>query len=240
VGCWVTGVPATVTLPPDSGEEFLFTVSVPPGTPPGQYLAGLTAESAKKPTPVKIGSNGKATSQAIIIEQVTVGVAVTVGSLSDLSTRLQIPDVRAIVIGSTIRLNIELTNTGQTFAHGSGTASCIVAGKDRAFPVYASTVLPHDTALIAANLTGLSSPGMTVPCTVRLGYSHDLTAAWSGPVTMPATASTSRVVHVAPGSYAVIGPSGIPVWATALIVIGVLLLAAAVVLIVRVRGRGHA
>lgn len=240
VGCWITNVPATVTLPPGTGEELRFTITVPQGTKPGQYLAGLTAEAAHKPKPVKLGSNGKATGQAIIIEQVTVGVAVTVGTLSDLTTRLQIPDVHAIVIGSMVRLNIELSNTGQTFAHGSGTVSCVVAGKDRAFPFYASTVLPGERALIAANLTGLRSPGMTVPCTVRLGYSRDLTAFWSGPVTMPATSSTSRVVHIGPGAYAVVSPGGIPGWATALIVIGVLLLAAAVVLLVRVQRRGHA
>ena len=239
-GCWITGVPATVTLPPGMGEGLRFTITVPRGTKPGQYLAGLTAEAAAKPKPVKVGSHGHATSRAVIIDQVTVGVAVTVGTLADLTTRLQIPDVQATVIGSTIRLNIELADTGQTFARGSGTVSCVVAGKDRAFPVYASTVLPHDKALIAANLTGLTSQGMTVPCTVRLGYSRDLAARWSGSVTMPATTSTSRVVHTGLGSYAVVPPGGIPGWATALIVIGVLLLAAAVVLLVRMRGRRHA
>ena len=240
VGCWITGVPGKVTLPPGMGEEIQFTVSVPRGTAPGQYLAGLTAEAAQKPKPIKIGSNGKATGQAIIIQQVTVAVAVTVGTLSELSTRFEIPDVYATVIGSTLRMNIELANTGQTFAHGTGVVSCLVAGKDRVFPFYASTVLPGERALIAANLTGLRSTGMTVPCSIRIAYARDLSAVWSGAVTLPATASASRAVHIGPGAYAVISPSGIPGWATALIVIGALLLAAAVVLIVRVRRRGHA
>jgi hypothetical protein len=237
-GCWVTGLPATVTLPPGTGERLRFTVSVPRGTAPGQYLAGLTAQAAAKPKPVKLGSNGKATGQAIIIDQVTVGVAVTVGSLSALTTRLKIPSVSAIAIGSAVRLNIDLANTGQTFAHGTGRVSCTANRRRRSWPFYASTVLPGERAVIAANLPGLAATGMTIPCSVSIGYSSGLTARWSGPVTVPG-ASTSRVVHTGPGAYSTIPASGIPAWATALIVIGVLLIAAAVVLIVRVRGRGQ-
>ncbi len=73
-----------------------------------------------RPQPVQVGSNGKSQAQAVIIEQVTVGVAVTVGSLPQLITRLQIPGVSAIAEGKTARLNISLSNTGQTFAHAHG------------------------------------------------------------------------------------------------------------------------
>ena len=238
VGCWVTGLPATVTLKPGTGERLEFTVSVPAGTAPGQYLAGLTAEAAAKPKPVKLGSNGKATGQAIIVDQVTVAVAVTVGRLSALTTRLEIPGVSATVIGPTVRLNIDLANTGQTFAHGTGRASCTTAGQRHSYPFYASTVLPGDRAVIAANLPGLAASGMTIPCSVSIGYASGLTARWSGPVTVPA-AATSRVVHTGSGAYSVIPVGGVPAWATALIVIGVLLVAAVVVLIVRMRGRGQ-
>lgn len=237
-GCWVTGLPAAVTLPPGTGERLQFRVSVPPGTAAGQYLAGVTAEVAGTPSPVKVRSNGKATGKVTIIEQVTVSVAVTVGPLSALTTRLTIPGVSATLIGPTIRLNIRLRNTGQTFAHGTGSGYCGAAGKRHLFSVYASTVLPHDQALIAANIPG-APEGATTQCTVRLDYGHGQVATWSGPVTVP-DASTSRIVHTGPGAYSVVPASGIPAWATALIVIGVLLLAAAVVLLVRARGRGQA
>jgi hypothetical protein len=79
---------------------------------------------------------------------------------------------------------------------------------------------------------------MTIPCSVSIGYASGLTARWSGPVTVPA-AATSRVVHTGSGAYSVIPVGGVPAWATALIVIGVLLVAAVVVLIVRMRGRGQ-
>lgn len=235
VGCWVTGLPVTVTLPAGTGERLRFTVHVPPGTTPGQYLAGLSAEPASRPQPVRVGSNGKSQAQGVIVEQVTVGVAVTVGSLPQLITRLQIPGVSGTAVGKTARLNILLRNTGQTFAHGTGTASCTVAGKRRSFAVFASTVLPGDHAVIAVNAPGVPE-GPRVPCTVRIDYGSRLTASWSGSVTVPVPPRT-RIIHTGPGAYAVIPSGGVPPWAIALISVGVLALAAAAALLLQLRRR---
>ena len=234
-GCWVTGLPGTVTLPAGRGKRLQFTVHVPAGTTLGQYLAGLSAEPAERPQPVRVGSNGKSQAQAVVIEQVTVGVAVTVGSLPQLITRLQIPGVSATAIGKTARLNISLSNTGQTFAHGTGKASCTVAGKRRSWAVFAATVLPGDHAVIAVNAPGIPEVP-SVPCTVRLDYGNRLAASWSGSVAVPVPPRT-RVIHTGPGAYAVIPANGVPVWAIAVIVIGVLALAAAAALLLQLRKR---
>ena len=232
-GCWVSGLPGKVTLPAGAAEKLTFMVRVPAGTPPGQYLAGITAEAAVTPPSVQVGSNGKATARAIIIEQVTVGVAVTVGLLSRMTTRLQIPGVSGQAIGPTARLNIEVANTGQTFAHGTGTASCTAAGRPRSFAVYASTVLPHDQAVIAVNAPGLPE-GATMSCAVWLGYGKGLTVRWAGLVSVPAPPRT-RIVHTGPGAYSVVPNGGIPAWAVALLVVGVLVLAAMVAVLLRLR-----
>jgi hypothetical protein len=236
-GCWVGGLASEVTLPAASVEEFPFTVRVPAGTPPGQYLAGLSMEAATPPPSVRVGSNGKATARAIIIERVTVGVAVTVGELSRMTTRLRIPDVTGEAIGPTARLNMELANTGQTFAHGTGKASCTAAGKSHSFAVYAATVLPHDQAVIAINAPGLPE-GATMPCAVWLAYGNGLIARWAGLVTVPAPPS-ARVVHTGSGAYSVLPDNGIPAWAIALIVIGGLALAALALLLLRLRRPGR-
>jgi hypothetical protein len=238
-GCWVTGLPAAVTLPAGTDARVQFTVRVPAGTRPGQYLAGITAESAARPQPVRVGSNGKTTARAVIIEQVTVGVAVTVGSLSQLTTRLRIPGVSGEAVGPTARLDIGLRNAGQTFAHAVGTATCTVAGQRHSFTVVAATVLPRDQAQIAVNGPGLPE-GMTMPCTVRLGYGNGLTVSWAGLVNIPAP-PRGRIIHTGPGTYAVIPASGIPPWAIALLVIGALTLAAlTMLLLLRMRRRNLA
>ena len=119
-GCWVSGLPATVTLAPGARRVLAFTVAVPRRTPPGQYLVGITAESATRPRAVRVGSNGAASASIIILDKATVGVAVTVGRLSRLRTALVIPEVSAWWIGSTPRLYIPVRNTGQAFARATG------------------------------------------------------------------------------------------------------------------------
>jgi hypothetical protein len=238
-GCWVSGLPGTLTLPAQAREQLTFAVRVPARTRSGQYLAGLTAEEAARPRPVQVGSNGRgAKAQAIIVRQVTVGVAVTVGSLSSLTTRLRIAAVAGTAIGRMARLNILLRNTGQTFTHARGRASCTSAGKRHSYPVYAGTVLPGDQAVIPANAPGLAA-GAPMPCAVRLRYGAGLAASWAGQVTVPAPPA-ARVVHTGPGAYSVIPPATIPAWAIALIVIGALILAAMAVLLARTRRRGRA
>jgi hypothetical protein len=236
-GCWVSGLAGEITLPAGTAERLQFMVRVPAGTPPGQYLAGLTAELAVRPPSVQVGSNGKATARAVLIEQVTVGVAVTVGVLSRMTTRLRIPGVSGQAIGPTARLNIGLANTGQTFAHGTGQASCTAAGRSHSFAVHAATVLPHDQAVIAVNAPGLPE-GATMPCAVWLRYGNGLIARWAGPVTVPAE-PRARIIHTGRGAYSSIPYNGIPAWAIALLVIGVLLLAAIVAVLLRLRRRSQ-
>jgi hypothetical protein len=237
VGCWVTGLPRLVTLAPRRGEKLSFRVRVPPGTRPGQYLAGITAQLAKQPRPVTVGSNGKARAQAVIVEQITVAVAVTVGSPAQLTTRLRIRRVTGEAIGTLPRLNLALYNTGQTFAHGAGQATCTVRGKRHSWPVYAATVLMHDHALIPANARGIPL-GATVPCSVYLRYGDGLIARWKGLVTFPDPPRV-RIYHTGLGDYSVVPVGGTPPWAIALIVLGVLVLLTVVALLIRMRRRGH-
>jgi WxL interacting protein linking bacterial and host surfaces len=237
-GCWVTGLPGAVTLPADTKEQLQFTVHVPAKTAPGQYLAGITVQAASKPLPVPLGSEGGRSLGAVIIRLATVGVAITVGRLSQLTTRLQIPSVSGVALETLSRLDILLDNTGQTFAHGTAKASCVVSGKSLRFTVLASTVLPGGHAVIPVNAGGLPR-GTPIPCTVRLSYGHGLVDTWTGLVTVPALPRT-RIVHTGPGVYAVIPAGGIPTWAFVLIGLSVLALAAVVVLLLRLRRLRHA
>jgi len=134
---------------------------------------------------------------------------------------------------------MELANTGQTFAHGTGKASCTAAGMSHSYAVNASTVLPHDQAVIAVNAPGLPE-GTTMPCSVWLGYGNGLTARWTGLVTVPAP-PRARIVHTGPGAYSVVPTSGgIPVWAIALLGIGIAaLMLAAMAVVLRWRRHRH-
>jgi hypothetical protein len=234
--CWLASLPSVVTLPGGTMKAFGFRVRVPSGTRPGQYLAGITAELATAPKPAPLGQHGPTGAKAVIIRQVSVAVAVTVGQHASLTTRLHIARVFGSAIGPLPRLNIVLANTGQTFAHAAGSAVCSGA-KPGHYTVYADTVLPGDHATIPANATGLAE-GATARCTVRLTYGSGQVATWTGPVTIPAAPHT-RVVAVGPGDYAALPDGGIPPWAIALIVLGALLLAGLAVIMLRLRRIRH-
>jgi hypothetical protein len=229
--CWVTGLPQRVTLPARSSYELDFTVTVPAGTALGQYLSGISAKSAAQARAVKVGSNGKAGAQAVIVEAVTVGVAVTVGDLSAMTTRFSIPKVLGTLEYQTPRLNIELDNTGQTFTKGTGTMSCTQSGKRHSYGVTADTVLPGGQAVVAVNAPDLST-GTTVPCAIQLRYGKNQTVRWAGMVAIPALPST-HIVHTGIGTYSQVPQGGIPGWAIALIIIGALLLVGVGVLLYR-------
>ena len=235
--CWLAGVARTVTLAAGVRKRIAFTVRVPAGAVHRQYLAGITAELAAKPKATKVGQNGKASAKAIIVEQVTVGVAVTVGNLAQMRDRLDIPGVSGQAIGTMPRLNVALRDTGQTFSGGTGQVSCTSAGRSHSFRVVTNTILPGDQAQIAVNARSLQE-GTTVPCVVRIHYGQGQTVRWSGMVTLPKT-NIARIVHTGPGAYSVIRTNGIPTWAIALIVVGGVAIAAVAVLLIRSRRLGR-
>jgi hypothetical protein len=236
--CWLAGLPGILTLPAGTRLGLHFTVHVPAGTADGQYLAGITAEPVARPAPVPVGSNGNARAEAVIVEQVTVGVAITVGPLSRMRTQLTVSGVTGQDIGPTARLNLQLRNAGQTFTRGKATTSCVAAGHRRSYTVLTNLILPHDHAQIAVNAPGLPE-GSTATCSVRIEYGTGLTARWAGRVALPGAPAT-RIVHTGPGSYAVVPVGGIPGWAIALFIAAGLVLAAVLLLVVLLlRTRRH-
>jgi hypothetical protein len=222
-GCWVRGLPRLITLPAHAEERLNFTVRVPFDTSPGQYLGGISAGPDTRPRPVILGSSRKASSRAVVVEDVTIGVAVTVGQLSRLTTRFRIDGVQGTISGPMARLGIRLYNAGQTFAHATGTASCAADGSPHLYAVHAGTILPRDQARIIVNAPGLPE-GATLPCKVSLYYGNHQTVTWTGRVRIPGAPAT-RVIHTANGAYTAIPDGGVPPWAMALIGIGVLILA---------------
>jgi hypothetical protein len=236
VACWVTGLPATVTLAPGTGRGLGFRVAVPAGTRPGQYLAGITVAAAAPPRSVRIRSHGHVSVNVIVVDQVTIGVAITVGSLARLRTRLVVPAVTAGSFASLPRLYVHVRNTGQTFARASGTVSCRAGGQDRLFRVLIYTVLPGGEAVVPINAPGLGSAALA--CTVSLRDNAGHTVSWSGTVDAIAPAPV-KTIHTGPGAYATLPANSVPAWAIALMVLGGLILAALAGVLVLYRRAGR-
>lgn len=235
--CWISGLPSTLTLAPKQRKTLPFTVTVPAGTPFKQYLAGITVQPAKTPGPTTLGTQGGTSAQAIIIHQVNVGVSVTVGVLSQLRSQLTVLGISGTSVGATPRLIVHEQNTGQTYTHAQGTATCTHGAQTFKFAVYSDTVLPGDRTDLATNAPGLPS-GKSVHCTVQLAYERGQSAAHSTTVKVPAIKKV-KIVHTGPGVYSEVpAPPGMPTWAYVLIGLGgAVLLALLVVAALLLRGR---
>jgi len=231
-GCWISGLPRVVTLPAGGRRLLTFRVNVPRRTTPSQYLAGITATPAVRPHAVRVGHRGRSSAKAIIIDEVTVGVAITVGNLPALHGALKLGPVLAGWIGSTPRLYLPVSNTGRRFERATGRITCRTAGSRRTYPVIMETVLPGDRAVLPVNARGLTTGSL--PCTARLTDGHRTFASWTGTVRL-LSAVRARVYHPANGVYVALPSPTMPLWAIALLVVGALILAAMVVLLIRTR-----
>jgi hypothetical protein len=230
IGCWITGLPTTITLAPDTTEEVGFLVKVPADAKPMQYLGGITARPTTAPRPAATKAAGRTSTHVIIVAQVTIGVAITVGRLASLRTRLDMTGVTATWIDSLVRLSVDVRNRGQRFTKGTGNVSCTLNGTTRSYPLDMDTVLPGDGAALPVNGLGMHT-GVWL-CTVKIKDSGGRTDTWTGDVTVPSTvaAATKRI---APNDYVVPSEPGIPGWAIALMVLAGLILFSIWALILR-------
>ena len=119
----------------------------------------------------------------IIVQQVSVGVAVTVGQPVRLRAKMDIIGVTAGWIGTLVRLSVNVRNDGQRFTKGTGHITCQLDGTTRTYPVDMDTVLPGGGAALQVNGTGMHTG--TWLCTVALKDSPAGTAAWTGEVVIP-------------------------------------------------------
>lgn len=245
--CWIENLPPTLTLAAGTSKVVDFEVAVPPGAAPGQYLAGISAEPVSASAPVKLNSRGGASASAVIVDDVTVGVAITVGSLAQLPIHLTVTHVASTYVGTTPRLLVTVRNDGSRFAHGSGLATCRSGGRQLTFPVVVGTILPGDSAVVPVNAVGLAGTAASA-CEISFTYSpsggtasdQQVVAgrvAWSGSVRPPGAAPPKQV-EVGPGVYRSIPASKLPGWVIALLAAaGAIVLALAVTVVVIWRRR---
>lgn len=234
--CWITGLPSSVNLAAGQSMTLPFHVTVPAGTAPAQYLAGITAKPAEQPGATNIGGNQRTSVNAIIIHEITIGVAISAGIPSQLSSKLVITGVTGTYIGTVPRLLVDVRNEGQSYAKGVGTATCTEGGLKKTLPVDVNTILPGQTATVPVNAVQFKS---IADCVVQLDYGTPAPAAWTGSVKIPVAAPAAPApVPVAKGVYATLPAAKLPRWALpALIGAGAVVLLLLLVLLLSLRRR---
>lgn len=237
--CWLHGIPPRVSVPAGKRRLIPFTVDVPAGAPPRQYLAGIVVRSAKTPKATSLGTKGNVGAQAVIIPRVEIGVAITTAPLATLTRRLEITQVSPSSSGATAALLIAERDTGETFVSARGRAVCLRGQKRFAYPVISQTILPGDDATLTVYTPGLPADA-TIRCRVAMDYGQGrgtTPAAWSGSVRVPSL-RPPKVVETAPGVFSSVPKARVPRWAIYLMVGGgAIVLALIVVIVILLRRR---
>jgi hypothetical protein len=190
-GCWITGLPGKITLSYRERRIVTFTVDIPADAADGQYLAGVTIQPASLP---KLHQTGAPGGESVLVHQVTIGVAVSVGT--GFTRELVIPDVTGTRIGNDPAVIVEERDTGRGFEHPVGAITIETPHYDYPFRVASGTVLPGGQAGLRVLAPGVT-PG-SYAASVYLRYDDGLkTAYWNGVVVIPGAGA--QPVTVTPG-----------------------------------------
>ncbi len=231
--CWVSGLPATVTVPAHGQVLVPFGVEVPPGTASGEYLAGVVVRPPSNSS-TSPGSGPGLRVGATVAPSVAIGVAITVpGPLGPLLT---IPRVSlgSLVSGYVPQVLVVERNEGNAWLHPEGTVMLSAGGKTFDLPVKSDTVLPGDHATLPVTLPGV--PGGAHPVKVTLWYwHHTKEAIWRGSLTfsaLPRVKANGSLVTV-------VESPAVPPWIWVIVGVGgtLLLILLVLFLVWRVRER---
>lgn len=117
VGAWVTLDADRITVPANSELEVPFQVSVPAGTPPGDYAGGLIIQS-----PLVEGETSVTGDTAVRLDVIQrQGVRIYLNVAGTAVESLELGDLSWQLADDTVTVTLPLRNTGNTILHPSGT-----------------------------------------------------------------------------------------------------------------------
>jgi hypothetical protein len=226
-GRWVVVSTPLITLAAQATRDVAFTVHVPPRTPPGQYLAGISVAVplATPPTPGHTGPKKASFNMDLQYQRV---IAVEVDVPGPRAPRLVVTGADATATASGIVLGLHIANQGNAFAHGSGVVRVADTNTDTSFKI--DTFVSGTSIVYPMPWTKTAVQG-THHVEVDLNYEGHRHASWTGVVTVDSSLA-SALANVAPPPHK---PSSFP-W---LLVLAALLLLAFIIGAIVMRRRAR-
>jgi len=176
---WIVVATPQVTLAPSEQRDVPFTIHVPTGLKPGQYLAGISAS-------VPLASDGGAAARAAsrqagfaMAVQFQRGIAVEVDIAGPRAPTLTVTGAEPKAAPGGVVLGVHMANTGNAFAHGTGVIRVPDTGTDFSFKI--STFVPGTAIVYPMQWTKAVVPG-THHVEVDLTYEGGRRTTWNGTV----------------------------------------------------------
>jgi hypothetical protein len=231
-GAWLTLTTRQVQLASGEHRIVAFGVRVPLGTPPGQYLAGISVAVplSGQPDAPTLGAHAAGFSLALQAQRV-IGVEVDVPG--PMAPALTVSGARPGAGNNGLSVFVSVANRGNAFAHGRGVLTVGDTNTRATFTI--NTFVPGTNVDLAVPWSKTVVPGHH-DVTVRLLYDGGRVTTWSGSFDIGSALQQQleQQLHVASATPASKG-SGLPAgW----IALGLIVVTAAIALHLR-RRRSH-
>jgi len=161
VATWIGIESETVSLMPGEGVEIGFTVEVPAGTEPGQYIAAMAGEQAET-------SDVQGTENFLQKTRFVVPVFITVPG--DMETGFEIGSTTLSSNPDAIVIDVEIQNTGDVRIRPEGTVDILDEAGNLmlSLPVTMESIYAHESTVLSLGTTGSLKTG---PYTIRVNFS---------------------------------------------------------------------
>jgi hypothetical protein len=183
---WIVVSAPEITLAPKTARDLPFSVRVPTGTPPGQYLAGVSAS-------VPLSTDGTTTAPA----PGQAGFSMSVRFQRAIAVEIDVPGTRAPKLAVTgaepvatadgVSLGVHVANVGNAFAHGSGVIRVADTNTDFSFKI--DTFVPGTAIVYPMQWTKTVVPG-SHHVEVDLTYEGGRRTSWTGTVVIAGDAQS--------------------------------------------------
>jgi hypothetical protein len=177
---WLSVTTPEFTMAPGEYREIPFNVNVPPGTKPGQYLAGLSSWVPLVAPATAADPGAKKAGFAINLQYQRV-VAVEVDVPGPRAPKLVVTGAEPQVAPTGITLGVHIANQGSAFAHGTGVIRIPDTKTDFSFKI--DTFVAGTSIVYPMQWTQTVVPG-THHVEVDLEYEDGRRASWNGVVTI--------------------------------------------------------
>ncbi len=178
VGRWIVVSTPEITLQPDEQRDVSFTVRVPAGTGPGQYLAGVNVyvPLANHSTPPAAPRNGVSLGMDLQFRR---AIAVEVDIPGARAPKMVVTGAAPKASSQGIELGIHMANQGNAFAHGKGVVRIPDTNTDFSFDM--DTFVPGTAIVFPMLWTKSVVPGKH-QVEVDIDYEGGRRTTWNGVV----------------------------------------------------------
>jgi hypothetical protein len=117
VGLWATLPAPSITVPAESQVEVPFSITVPFGSPPGDYVGGLIIQEPLEKGDVATAADGTAVRLDVIQRQ---GVRIYLNVAGTSVKKLEVGPLAWTQSGESVTVTLPISNTGNTTLHPTG------------------------------------------------------------------------------------------------------------------------